>query len=54
MGHVVSKERSFENVDRRTDDGRKKTDACLYCKLYCEVSAQKQEDHDILSPSPES
>ena len=36
---MASEEMSFENVDRRTDDGRM-TDTFIYIKLTYEPSAQ--------------
>ena len=39
IGFTASEEKSFENVDGRTD-GRRTTDACLYYKLTYEPSAQ--------------
>ena len=40
IGFTASEEKSFENVDDgRRMDGRT-TDACLYCKLTFEPSAQ--------------
>ena len=43
IGLTASEEMSFENVDGRTDDGRKDgrtPDACIYYKLIYEPSAQ--------------
>ena len=39
IGFSASEEMSFENVDRRTDDGRT-TDTFIYYKLTFEPSAQ--------------
>ena len=39
IGLTASEEMSFENVDRRTDDGRT-TDTFIYYKLTNEPSAQ--------------
>ena len=39
IGFTTSEEKSFENVDGRTEDRRTK-DACLYYKLTYEPSAQ--------------